>query len=159
MTKANTRTQTQIDPGWKVRNGIMEFWNDEDLEFGRYPFDVLADWYGRLRYAIASYDVEHIDEIKAICKKHINSFEDFKFKMRQYSDDEEEPEYGYVDHQSMGLLQHFLKKNNIELEDFIFNDKFIVIIDGDEYQIFNRMMETELINENFIEKRVDIYND
>lgn len=159
MTKANYTTPDKIDPEWRLRGGVLDFsyW-EEDLEFGRSPFDILANWYHRLCYAIASYGVEHIDEIKDICKKHIVGFEDFKFKTHQYSDDDEEPNYGYVDHQSMGLLQHFLDVNSIKLEDFIFNDKFIVIIDGDEYNIFNTMYEINLIDKNFIEKKLGIYN-
>lgn len=159
MTKANTATQNKIDPGWKIRDGILSFkyWS-EDLEFGRAPFDILADWFGRLRYAIASYGENHIDDIREICQKHIIGFKDFNFPVNEYSDDEKEINYGYVDHQSSGLLQHFLDENNISLEDFIFNDKFIVIIDGDEYQVFNRMMEANIINKDFIEKEAGIYD-
>ena len=39
--------------------------------------------------------------------------------------------YGYVDHQSSGLLQNFLSTNGIPLSDFLLNRKYIVIIDGD----------------------------
>ena len=62
------------------------------------------------------------------------------------------PFYGYVDHQSIGLLQSFLKKHKITLEEFLKDPKYVVIIDGDEYMAWQQMFDAGLcLKENFIE--------
>ena len=71
---------------------------------------------------------------------------------------EEVPFYGYVDHQSMGMLQGFLKKHQITLEEFLKDPKYVVIIDGDEYCAWPQMFEAGLcLKENFIETGVREY--
>ena len=131
---------------WRTKdNGIIDFWYSPDLEFERAPFDLLTDWYGRLRYAIAYYgsSQEKINEIKEICRKRIEGFKDFKFREDEY----EKGEYhGDIDHQSWGLLDAALNRFETNLEEFIFNDKFIVVIDGDEYCVFETLMSTGMYN-------------
>lgn len=165
VTKANNDTQYNVDAGWRVdKTGILSFW-DDDLEFGRYPFKFLYNWYHRLCYAIASANTTssdfqaQLDVIRNICKKHINNFKDFKFPIEHSWNENEEDEiiYGWVDHQSASLLDEFLEKYHVDLEDFIFNDNYIVIIDGDEYEIFNDMKEAKIINDDFIETQMEAF--
>lgn len=128
----------------KVYKGILRFLED-DIEFSRSPFQFLNTWRGKVAYAIASYCQEYerddeeakefISNLETIIKKHVEDFDHIELP---------DPEdtwypYGYVDHQSAGLLQKFLSKENVTLEDFIFIPKYIVVIDGDEYCIFNDM--------------------
>lgn len=161
LTKENHQSETiadsnMIDGGWRVnKDGIMDFWCEEDLEFGRSPFELLTDWYGRLRYAIASYgnDKERLKDIEEICQRHIAGFVCFKFKKDRWDNQEY---HGYVDHQSTGLLQAALKKHNTSLEDFIFNDKYIVVIDGDEYCVFDTLIKTDLFNNNAVEDIISV---
>ena len=152
VTKGNADNVNQ-DHGWHINdNGICKIYDSEDLEFGRYPFDVLYTWYDRMRYAIASYgDEEHFKEIENLCVQHIENLKQIVLP-KDYSSDSNEKEtyYGWVDHQSSGLLQHFLDKNNVTLEEFLFNDNYIVIIDGDEYHIFDTLFQTHLIDRNNI---------
>ena len=62
------------------------------------------------------------------------------------------PYYGYVDHQSIGTLQNFLKKHNLSLEQFLKDPRYVVIIDGDEYCAWQKMFESGIcLRENFIE--------
>ena len=69
-----------------------------------------------------------------------------------YRDVFEEPYYGNVDHQSAGLLQAFLKKHGISLEEFLSNPQYVVIIDGDEYCAWAKMFESGLCQkDSFIE--------
>lgn len=51
-----------------------------------------------------------------------------------------------VDHQSMYLLESFLKQTGISLEEFITNKRYIVIIDGDEYCYFSELKRIGLID-------------
>ena len=39
------------------------------------------------------------------------------------------------------LLERFLKKENISLEEFLTNRKYIIVIDGDEYCVFETLKE------------------
>ena len=54
-----------------------------------------------------------------------------------------EPYTGYVDED---ILSGFLEKENISLEEFITNKKYIVIQDGDEYGYWDDMKQTGLVN-------------
>ena len=54
--------------------------------------------------------------------------------------------YGSVDHQSCGLLQAFLKKYSITLEDYLTRKDIVVIITGDEYSTLSNLFECGLIN-------------
>jgi len=63
----------------------------------------------------------------------------------------EVPEFGSVDHQSAGLLQKFLDKYNITLEDYLIRKDIVVIVDGDEYDIFGTMLEAGIVDKNAIQ--------
>ena len=63
---------------------------------------------------------------------------------------EESPNIPGIDHQSAGLLTTFLKKKGITLKDFLFNKKYKVIIDGDEYDTWGKLKESGLIDLNDI---------
>lgn len=55
----------------------------------------------------------------------------------------EKPCTGYVD---VDILSGFLKKENISLEEYLTNKKYVVIQDGDEYGYFGDMKHSGLIN-------------
>lgn len=63
-----------------------------------------------------------------------------------------EPFYGDIDHQSSGMIKNFIKKENITLEDFIMNKRYIIIIDGDEYRVWDKHLNSGLIDKAFIDK-------
>lgn len=67
------------------------------------------------------------------------------------------PNFGYIDHESCGRLRVFLKTNNIPLEDFLVRKDILVVIDGDEYQIFNDMVDCGLIDVDNIEVQYPDY--
>ena len=48
------------------------------------------------------------------------------------------------------LIQSFLEKNNIDLETFLKYKKYIIIIDGDEYHVWDQIKSTGLINIKFL---------
>jgi len=60
------------------------------------------------------------------------------------------PEFGTIDHQSMGLLKRFLKDNDLSLEDYLVRKDIVVVIDGDEYCELDNLIECGLINKNSI---------
>ena len=59
--------------------------------------------------------------------------------------------YGYVDHQSHGLLEGMLEKYHLSLEEFVFNDRYVLVIDGDELQYFQTLTEQEFFDKEAIE--------
>ena len=160
IKKKDRPLDEQIDPGWHMhmdeddendpRNGIIGF-RDDDLEFGRDPFHFLVTWYDRLCYAIATYHTkEGVATIFEICQRRIKGFKGFDFPHDDWAH-EEEDYYGYVDHQSHGLLEKVLDHYRISLEDFIFNDRYVIVIDGDEYQYFSVLTGQEFFDKNAIE--------
>lgn len=129
-------------------DGTIKFW-ENDLEFGRSPFELLTTWDRKLAFVIASLcrnkeeeDEEAkniITELEKIVSKHIP--ECCKIKIADICYEYSSWPYGYIDHQSLGLLDRLLKEEGVSIEEFIFNKKYIVVIDGDEYCIFNQMKE------------------
>jgi len=142
------------DQLWRLNDeGVLEIFDAGDLEFGRSPFELLIDWYRRLCYAIASCP-DKIEEIEAACYRNLPGLTAIKYPKERWIG-MGGPYYGYVDHQSAGLLEHFLKQHHISFDDFIFNNKYMVVIDGDEYCIFNTLRQTPAWNEDSVEEVYD----
>ena len=138
-----------------------------DLEFERSPFNILATAIHKFRYAIASFlgnaTYEHLskdgepDDYLLEMMVSFNSLASSIFDGCEginYPDNLDYYSFGHVDHESCRLLERFLKIENISLEEFIKNPKYIVVIDGDEYQVFNSMKKAGLIREEDIVKEV-----
>lgn len=160
IKKKDHPLEEMVDPGWHMRwdeedesdpmNGLLRFC-DRDLEFGRDPFHFLVSWYDRLCYAIATYHTKDgVEKIKEICQRRILRFKGFDFPHDDWAH-EDEDYYGFVDHQSHGLLEHVLEHYHISLEDFIFNDRYVIVIDGDEIQYFNVLVEQDLFNRDVVQ--------
>lgn len=64
-----------------------------------------------------------------------------------YEEDYQVPDYGDVDHDSCGLLESFLKNEKVSLEDFLINKKYTVVIDGDEYYEFDKMLNSGVLDD------------
>lgn len=133
-------------------NGFMYVYYDE-LSFGRYPFKILFSLYEKTLYAIASFGEEKFDELTQIFKtayndavKEINSHSTYQHR---YFEGFQMPDnyYGDIDHQSFGMLQGFLKSNNITISEFLLNPKYIIVIDGDEYMNLDRYQNAGFLTE------------
>ena len=135
-----------------TKEGKMRFW-ESSLEFYRSPFDMLTTFKGKLRYAIASSNGNLVDECREICKKYIDGFADFEFDTKDYvwdsevkdyvEADEPIPNYGGTDDYQ---IEGWLKKYNVSLEEFLTNKRYIVVVDGDEYQIFDHIKKSGLFD-------------
>lgn len=60
----------------------------------------------------------------------------------------DEPYTGYVDE---NILSGFLQKENITIEEFLLNKRYVVIQDGDEYCYWQDIKDTGLINMDMID--------
>ena len=128
-------------PSYKI-----EWWNEHG--FDRAPFEILYSWVDKALYYMSdrlswSRNKKEIDAVidevtKAIKTKHpeFNGFEKLTDSNGYF--------LGAVDHQSLGLATKAVK--NMGLEEFLFNPKVIVVIDGDEYNIFGNLVDSGLIN-------------
>ena len=58
------------------------------------------------------------------------------------------PYIGYVDED---ILSGFLERENISIEEFLLNKRYVVIQDGDEYCYWQEIKDTGLINMNMID--------
>ena len=159
-------------------HGKLNLYND-DLEFDRSPFEILSTPKRKMCYAIASilpksfyghitededgvpvadeYLVGKFDEFDQLASKLFDGCNGIDYPTDTKHNDKYEwdvPYCGYVDHDSASLLTKFLDKEGITLYEFISNPKYIVVIDGDEYCVFNSMKEAHLINEENIVKEM-----
>lgn len=200
--------ETDFSYGLEHENHI-DVWSEEDLTFGRYPFEILSTLEEKVCYAIASYCgymnrkfcESFVEKLVGIIREDLPDFKEIilpKENKRVYLDIDgkelteddvhyrntdnghiyvyvddkgaeweaeetdytvQEDYYGYVDHQSSGLLEGFLKKNNITLKEFLFNKKYIVIIDGDEYNTFGKACKAGIIDLNNMEQIFPVHDE
>jgi hypothetical protein len=140
------------DEFYLTREGKVRLW-ESSLEFYRSPFDMLTTFKGKLRYAIASSNGNLVDELREICKKYIDGFIDFEFDTKDYVWDSNVKDYveakspvpnygGTDDYQIEGWLKHY----NISLEEFLINKRYIVVVDGDEYTIYDHIKKSGLFD-------------
>lgn len=179
-------------------DGEWEIWNENDLQFGSYPFRILVTFADKFYYAVASLcsyyndglkeppkeSVDMFNKLTEIVKKYVPSLKKITVPMYtpneyfsdgvnpidpeklDYDEDTDSytyngksvnvksldlPYFGYVDHESSSLLQDFLDKQNITLEEFLTNKKYLVVVDGDAYCEFEKLLNSGLINK----KRID----
>ena len=121
----------------------------EGHDFDRH-FEIFTSWIDRLSYSLASFKYNDImiEQILDIVKKRRPDIDRFEFTETY----EGETDYGEVDHQSSNLLRDMIYEAGVKLEDFIFNDHFILFCDGDEYQVFNTLGKTGIIDMKNLEK-------
>lgn len=126
-------------------DGIINMWGD-NLEFYRSPFDILSTFFDKTRYAIASSEGALVPQIKGIFKKYIPGFTDFKFdETAKYVEDDfgDWIESGWVTNYGATddyEIESWLKHYDVSLEEFLTNRRYIVIVDGDEYRVWDHIL-------------------
>ena len=142
----------EINKDFYMTDGIVRLW-DSSLEFYRSPFDMLVTFKDKLRYAIASSNGNLVNQCREICQKYVDGFVDFKFDKIDYVWDSEVEDYvetddpipnygGTDDYQIEGWLKHY----NVSLEEFLTNKRYIVVVDGDEYAIYDHIKKSGLFD-------------
>lgn len=157
LKKDEHYTPDEIEYGVWCRSGkwIM---SDNDLNFGRSPFEILDTFERKAQFALASINTECYGREKEYLERYVEwicvlqdcgiKIDSVEFPKEYWSEHENR---GNIDHQSAGLFLTFLTHSGISLKEFLTNKKYIVIIDGDEYQIWNDMKRDGLVNTGVIE--------
>ncbi len=140
------------------KDGSVNMWNNS-LEFGRSPFDFLNTFESKTRYAIASSNGRLVPQIVEVWKKYIPGFSHFEFdekyrvwdeeKQEYVETDDDNPvyEYGYTDD---SMIEEWLKKYNVSVEDFLTMKRYIVVCDGDEYKTWDKVRDSGLMDTSHI---------
>ena len=134
-----TQEEINNEIGWNIsENKKVYNIKNEDLYFGRSPFRILDTFRDKMHYAFANGFTP--EEICPIVNKFIPEVESFNL-----------PEYMGTDDY---LLECWLEKAEISLEEFLINKKYIVICDGDEYCLWDTLKESGIIDKSIIEKEI-----
>ena len=142
---------------WVNRDGELSYWRSE-LEFGRSPFAVLTSVGEKLAYVTAAFESER-ERIIAEVKRRIPSIKEVTFPKDWET---KEPIYGWIDHESFSMLPFAVHKEGIDPVDVILDTRYVIVVDGDEYCVFDRMIQNGLINMDKIEKiygHLDYYHE
>lgn len=105
-----------------------------DKEDERFTDDYYVKTYGRTEDELAEYLME---------KEEVWNMEIEYWKSPEGYWCFDKPFTGYVD---KNILSGFLQKENISIEDFLINKKYVVIQDGDEYCYWDDMKKSGLVN-------------
>lgn len=144
---------TEIRRGIWLKDGVWDLCYHDDLDFGRSPFQCLGTFESKVRYAIASLcaykgDANEIfDNISKIVYELIPECTNIKLPKERYGNTNQ-TYYGYRDED---ILTGFLKDEGIDLKEFLTNKKYVVIVDGDEYCIWNNIKKSGLANKEEID--------
>lgn len=126
---------------------------DDELTFGRYPFDILDTFEKKLRYAYACAPLR-----KRIGKNGNTTYSREFYKITRVVK-QLVPEYTGLHYYGIGrcyagtdedMLFGWLKKLNISLLDFLIDRRYIIIVDGDEYCVWHRLKKANLIDSRII---------
>lgn len=115
----------------EFEDGILTLHQGNGFHWG---WDVLTNWLDRFAYTMAEFgeDENTAQDILERVKRRIDA-DDVEIHLHDpwWANGEEVPDFGSIDHQSQGTLMHFLSEKGIDELDFIFDDRYIVIIDND----------------------------
>ena len=134
-----------LDSLSRVKNGEYKSW-DKDWYFGRCPFRALDTFELRFQYAYANYyyNDDKLNELVELLKELVPEVKSIK-----------KPEYVGVDD---SCLDSWLAVNNISLKEFLTNKKYVVIQDGDEYNIWSDLVRAGLIDTAALDNGKDVEN-
>jgi len=132
-----------VDRDYILENFIngKGMWKMDNPSFGRAPFRYLSKFYEKVCYVyeMARYKDTLMEELENIVEKYIPEFKGFT----------DVYDSGYSEGDVN--LTCFLADHNISLEDFLVNEKYIIICDGDEYNIFMDMVHLGIVNKNTVD--------
>ena len=112
-------------------DGILRLSKDNNFGWG---WEVLTEWTDKFAYAVAElrFRTEELEDILYKVKERLGCTEIVIPERTLWNDQSKtEPDYGYIDHQSHGTLLCFLNETRTDVIDFIFDDRYSVVLDND----------------------------
>lgn len=148
LKEGRVLTADEIKSEFYCHNNRIHLWN---MNFGR-GFDLLASFKDKLEYVIASYGDEDdiVDRMTDLLQDLVPEYK--KDNVRLEVDKDDYYGYGSVDHQSMSVLSNFLIKHNLSIKDFLTHTRYVVWIDGDEYDIKDKFFDSNIIKKDSFEE-------
>ena len=140
-------------------------WDDEYFEFWRAPFRFLEGFENKARYCVANFadssgvrsqDQKKWDELVEVLKDYLPDFKSIYMPLDDFWEDKhkpDEPKYyniGCDEH----ILAEWLDEAGISVREFLTNNKYVIIQDGDEYNWWKDAKHSGLINMNEIEREL-----
>lgn len=150
-------TPEEMMKGIYVGNDGKVYMHGNKLEFYRSPFNLLATFENKSRYAIASSKGKFAEQISEIWEKYIPNFKYFEFdEADDYWDENKKdwveneahiPYYGGTDDYE---IEGWLEKYGVSLEDFLTMRQYMVVVDGDESRIWYHILDAGLFDTSHI---------
>lgn len=147
-TKEGKYTEDEIYDGiWMGANGKWDIWS-QDIQFGRASFQLLHTFSGKVRYALASLNGSDIrlSEVNAIIEKYAPKIKEVGLPAIA-----EDDVGGWTDDD---ILPGALRELGISLEDFLTDRRYMVVVDGDEYCVWDSLKKSGLIDTDMIKEEV-----
>lgn len=124
----------------------------EDVSFERYPFRILKTPIEKLQYLVGYYyrdgrwrNNKVKKQLEEIVKSHVPGCQKIKWYTLDWDRNKRYVQTA-CENDAGEFPVSFLQRKSIPLEDFIFNPKYTLQVDGDEYQIFAGMFKNNMIN-------------
>lgn len=141
---------------WITRNQVRIYEND----YQRSPFRVLDKPDEKLGYVLAAY--KGTDQFESIQKRlfeYLPEIDRIAFP-EEYLYDKEHGNhyvtcYGYIDHESAGVIPYAIKSEGVDPLDIVLDTRYLIIVDGDEYDEFGKLRRSGLIDTGAIKKIYD----
>ena len=147
-TKGGKYTEDEIYEGmWIDANGKWNIWS-QDIQFGRAPFRLLYSFAEKVRYALASLNGSDIklSDVNQIVDKYAPKVKEWVLPMVQ-----EDNVGGWTDDD---ILPSALRELKISLEDFLTDRRYMVVVDGDEYCVWDSLKQSGMINISMIKEEI-----
>lgn len=147
-TKGGKYTEDEIYEGmWMDANGKWNIWS-QDIQFGRAPFRLLCSFAEKIRYTLASLNGSDIkfSDVNQIIDKYAPKVKELVLPIVQ-----EDDVGGWTDDD---ILPGALRELKISLEDFLTDRCYMVVVDGDEYCVWDSLKKSGMINTSMIKEEV-----
>ena len=134
---------------WSSKEKFSLFDFCDDVTYERYPLTILSTPVEKMRYYVAAklgaaQDESALPEIISM----ISEATGFPPEKIEITTHDPSYEYGYAStYNDTG--EHpfeFLDRKGISIKEFIFNPKYVLIVDGDEYMSFKKLFERNVIS-------------
>lgn len=124
-------------------DGVYTIWSST-CDFGRSPFDVLTTFRDKFNYAYANFwgNADKLNDLCEILYRYVPQIYSVKW------DDDWGPTIDECN------LEYWLNELGITLEDYLVNTRYVVIVDGDEYNVWDRLKKSGFVDMKKIEKEV-----